>query len=212
VVAVGCTLAIGRAPVEDGGVTRAPEDDVAGLVERARGGDRGAFGALYERFAALVHGLLLARVAPGEVRDLAQDVFLAALRSLPELREPGRFGAWLAEIARSRATDHARRRASAAEAAGELDERAGRAPAPDAGDAEQAAWVLAEVRRLPEAYRETLVLRLVEGMSGPEIAARCGMTPGSVRVNLHRGMALLRQRLAAADPDGAASERREARG
>ena len=51
------------------------------------------------------------------------------------------------------------------------------------------------IRSLPEAYRETLVLRLVEGMNGPEIAARTGLTPASVRVNLHRGMKLLRRKL-----------------
>jgi RNA polymerase sigma-70 factor (ECF subfamily) len=51
------------------------------------------------------------------------------------------------------------------------------------------------VRSLPDAYRETLVLRLVEGMTGPEIATRTGLTPASVRVNLHRGMKLLREKL-----------------
>jgi RNA polymerase sigma-70 factor (ECF subfamily) len=55
--------------------------------------------------------------------------------------------------------------------------------------------ILALIRRLPEAYRETLVLRFVEGMTGPEIAARTGLTPASVRVNLHRGMKLLRQKM-----------------
>ena len=53
------------------------------------------------------------------------------------------------------------------------------------------------VKSLPEAYRETLVLRLVEGLSGPEIAERTGLTPASVRVNLHRGMKLLREKLGA---------------
>jgi RNA polymerase sigma-70 factor (ECF subfamily) len=43
--------------------------------------------------------------------------------------------------------------------------------------------------------REPLVLRLVEGMTGPEIAAQVGLEPGSVRVNLHRGMKLLREKL-----------------
>jgi RNA polymerase sigma-70 factor (ECF subfamily) len=60
---------------------------------------------------------------------------------------------------------------------------------------EEAWFVLAEVRRLPEAYRETLVLRFVEGLTGPEIAELTGLTPGSVRVNLHRGVELLRARL-----------------
>jgi RNA polymerase sigma-70 factor (ECF subfamily) len=59
----------------------------------------------------------------------------------------------------------------------------------------EAMAVLAIIRTLPEAYRETLVLRLVEGMTGPEISTRTGLTPASVRVNLHRGMKLLRKRL-----------------
>jgi RNA polymerase sigma-70 factor (ECF subfamily) len=55
--------------------------------------------------------------------------------------------------------------------------------------------ILELIRGLPEAYRETLVLRLVEGMTGPEIAERTGLTPASVRVNLHRGMKQLREKL-----------------
>jgi RNA polymerase sigma-70 factor (ECF subfamily) len=55
--------------------------------------------------------------------------------------------------------------------------------------------VLAIIQRLPESYREPLVLRLVEGMTGPEIAARTGLAPDSVRVNLCRGMKLLRDQL-----------------
>jgi len=55
--------------------------------------------------------------------------------------------------------------------------------------------ILELIRDLPEAYRETLVLRLVEGMTGPEIAERTGLTPASVRVNLHRGMKQLREKL-----------------
>jgi RNA polymerase sigma-70 factor (ECF subfamily) len=63
------------------------------------------------------------------------------------------------------------------------------------GKDEEARLLLTEVRRLPEAYRETLVLRFVEGLTGPEIAELTGLTPGSVRVNLHRGVELLRARL-----------------
>ncbi len=58
--------------------------------------------------------------------------------------------------------------------------------------------ILDLIRKLPEAYRETLVLRFVEGMTGPEIAERTGLTPASVRVNLHRGMKILRERLGSA--------------
>lgn len=59
----------------------------------------------------------------------------------------------------------------------------------------EAARALRAIRELPDTYRETLIMRLVEGLSGPEIAERTGMTPDSVRVHLHRGMKLLRERL-----------------
>ena len=61
---------------------------------------------------------------------------------------------------------------------------------------QEAAMTLAVLRTLPETYREPLMLRLVEGMTGPEIALRMGLTHGSVRVNLHRGMQMLREKLA----------------
>ncbi len=62
-------------------------------------------------------------------------------------------------------------------------------------EAQEAAVILAVVRTLPDAYREPLILRLVEGLTGPEIAARTGLTHGSVRVNLCRGMQMLREKL-----------------
>ena len=76
-----------------------------------------------------------------------------------------------------------------------LSEEEVEGPVSDGVQEREAAAILEVVRSLPEAYRETLILRLVEGMTGPEIAARTGLTPGSVRVNLHRGMQQLREKL-----------------
>jgi RNA polymerase sigma-70 factor (ECF subfamily) len=163
--------------------------DDGDLVRLAQTGDQDAFGRLYERYARLVHGLLLARVPRSDVDDLVQDVFLAAWNRLPTLREPGAFGGWVTVIARNRATDFHRRSPETVELPGDL-------PARDAtAERTEALRLLDIVRTLPEAYRETLVLRLVEGLTGPEIAERTGLTPASVRVNLHRGMKLLRERL-----------------
>ena len=67
-------------------------------------------------------------------------------------------------------------------------------PAPALRSSE-VAQVVAALRALPDAYRETMILRLVEGLTGPEIAEQTGLAAGSVRVNLHRGMKLLRERL-----------------
>lgn len=163
-------------------------DDV--LVRASRDGDRSAFGRLYTRYSRMVHAIVLSRVPPGEADDLVQDVFVAALRQLHALRDERAFGGWLATIARNRANGWHR---GAVETAELPDELAARSTSQD--DEEDARRALAAVRVLPEAYRETLMMRLVEGMTGPEIAARTGLTPESVRVNLHRGMKLLREAL-----------------
>ena len=159
------------------------------LVRAAREGDEGAFSRLYDRYARVVHGLLMARVARDDVDDLVQDVFLTAWRRLDDLRDPAAFGGWLAMIARNRATDFHRRTTEHVELPANLESRGA------ASERAEANAALAAIRALPEAYRETLVLRLVEGLTGPEIAERTGLTPASVRVNLHRGMKLLRTAL-----------------
>jgi RNA polymerase sigma-70 factor (ECF subfamily) len=173
-------------------LTRFPAGQAAedgSLVRSARAGDESAFARLYDRYGRVVHGVLLARMNREDVEDLVQDVFLTAWKRLGDLRDPAAFGAWIAAIARNRAAD-ARRRAP------ELVELPADLPAPGgASDEAEANAALAAIRELPGAYRETLVLRLVEGLTGPEIADRTGLTPASVRVNLHRGMNLLRGKL-----------------
>jgi RNA polymerase sigma-70 factor, ECF subfamily len=166
-----------------------PATEDGRLVSAARDGDRSAFERLYDRYARVVHGLLLARARAEDVEDLVQEVFLTAWRRLDRLRDPAAFGGWLMMIARNRATDLHRRHVEHVELPDTLT--ATSAPAATA----EARAALEAIRRLPDAYRETLVLRLVEGLTGPEIAERTGMTPASVRVNLHRGMKLLREKL-----------------
>ena len=159
------------------------------LVEAARRGDQEAFARLYKLYAPMVHGVLLARVPWAEVDDLVQDVFLTVHRRLETLRDSNAFGGWVAMIARNRAMDFHRRSRKTEELHEEIAEQTRSEANADA------ARVLGVLKELPEAYRETLVLRLVEGMTGPEIAERTGLTPASVRVNLHRGMKLLREKL-----------------
>ncbi len=165
----------------------APAPDEMRWIARARGGDRRAFGRLYRRHVRLVHGIVLSRLPIADVPDVVQEVFTRALDRLSTLEEGAPFGPWIAAIARNRATDHLRLRRPSVP----WDEglRASPAHAPEAHEA------LRMILELPPTYRETMVLRLVEGMKGPEIAKRTGLTPGSVRVKLCRGMKLLRERL-----------------
>lgn len=168
----------------------APAGD-AELVARVRGGDTEAFGELHHRYKRLVHGILLARAPARDADDLVQEVFVSALERLDGLRQPERFGPWISQIARNRATDHLRRRKTVVPLPDDLARPARRSA--------ELAEALAALKALPDTYRETMILRLVEGLTGPEIAERTGMTHGSVRVNLHRGMRLLRERLGAGE-------------
>src|SRR5688500_17132969 len=157
------------------------------LVTAALAGDRDGFGRLYKLYAPLIHGILLARVPRAEVDDLVQDIFMHAFKKLDTLRDRAAFGPWIAMIARNRAIDFHRRTRETVE----ITDDVGSSNTSDS----RANEILERLRSLPDAYGETLVLRLVEGMTGPEIATRTGLTPASVRVNLHRGMKLLREKL-----------------
>src|SRR5712671_2858728 len=126
------------------------------LVKAVLEGDRNVFGRLYDLYAPLVHGILLARVPRAEVDDLVQDIFLHALKKLHTLRDSAAFGPWIAMIARNRAMDFYRRSRETVEVTDDLRS--------SDTSATKATEILDMIRGLPEAYRETLVLRLVEGM------------------------------------------------
>jgi RNA polymerase sigma-70 factor (ECF subfamily) len=164
------------------------EAALAATIRAVAEGDGDAFARLYGDYVRMVHAILLGRIPRRDVDDLVQVVFLTAYTRIRELRDAAAFGGWIAAIARNRATDYLRQTREAIALPDEL-------PGGDRIEADTFA-VLEIVRQLPEAYRDTLLMRLVEGMSGSEIAERSGLTPASVRVNLHRGMKLLRERWA----------------
>ncbi len=177
-----------------------PDATLPDLVDAARRGDRAAMRALYERFAPAVHGCLLAHVRPQDAEDLLHDTFASAFARLATLREPAAFPGWLLRIARNLAVDHLRAPRTSEDG---LAEAPSPAASPDA--VAEARRVLAALARIPERLREVLAMRLVEGMSGPEIADATGLTHGTVRVYLHAGMQQLRALLAdAAEAPGRA--------
>ncbi len=171
-----------------------PPLEIARHVQEARRGSQAAFAWLYRTFAPLVHAIHLGVTTRARAEELTQETFVIAFGRLQQLREPARFGPWLAMIARrNRPTGNGEELNLA-----DFDDPPWAGPGPDA--MAQASEALHAIRRLPEAYRDTLILRLVEGLSGPEIAALTGLTPQSVRVNLHRGMGRLRHALGIASP------------
>jgi RNA polymerase sigma-70 factor (ECF subfamily) len=169
------------------GVAIEPPRLEARLVDRIREGDEDAFNELYRMFAPMVHGIILARVGADNADDILQEVFISAFRNIHSLRDKNAVGGWLAMIARNRSVEMLRTSKPLIELSEELEEKS--RPKNEANE------ILSAIRTLPNAYKETLVLRLVEGMTGPEIARATGLAPESVRVNLHRGMKMLRQKL-----------------
>ncbi|HEV7425630.1 MAG TPA: sigma-70 family RNA polymerase sigma factor [Thermoanaerobaculia bacterium] len=166
----------------------------ADLVRAAQAGDVAAFEQLYAKYVRVVHAILIGRLPPADADDVAQNVFITAYTKLQSLREPAAFAGWIARSARNAAEDHRRKMSDAIQLEDAYITRETQS------DDAEATRALDAIRALPETYRETLTMRLVEGMSGPEISARTGLTPGSVRVNLHRGMQLLRGALGGSTP------------
>ncbi len=170
-------------------------------VAAARKGDHDAFKALHGHFGKLVHAIVISRVPAADASDLVQDVFLLVFQKLGSLEDDQAFPGWLTQLARNRASRH-HRDAHTTESLDDAPQQA----APDRSGAPDARKVLLALQKMPEAYAETLAMRLIEGMTGPEIAERTGLTAGSVRVNLHRGMALLREKLGLAPSEVSSDE------
>jgi RNA polymerase sigma-70 factor (ECF subfamily) len=139
----------------------------------------------------MVRAIARLALSGDETADVVQEAFLRALGQLKTLRRADAFGPWLATIARNVVRDVERQRWGLSPSADEPSRPGTQHEEMEARAARRA------VQSLPKAYRETVVMRLVQGMTGREIAARTGLSVGSVRVNLHRGIRLLRQRLEA---------------
>jgi uncharacterized protein len=160
------------------------------LVTRARKGDAAAFAELHDRHAPRARALVRSLLPPADAEDVTQDALIAAFVGLDRLREPGRFGSWLYAIASNLARMRLRRPSPPVVHA---------VPAPTADEMlernERASLVRAALGTLGERDREVLVLHYFEGLECREIAARRGLSPGAVRVRLHRARAALRDEL-----------------
>lgn len=173
------------------------------LVADAQRGDRAAFEELVRRSSRLVFARLYLETGDThQAEDLLQETLLIAFRSLSQLTEPAKFRTWLLKIAQNTAIDAARRnsrqkRGSGATASKDVGLLA--AHGPSAEDAavqhEMRQKVLSVLRGLPEEYRLPLTLRYVAGADYQAIQLQMGLTNGSLRGLLHRGLQMLRDEL-----------------
>ena len=176
---------------------RGPLDE---LVDRARSGDEGALGELYRLLQPGLLGFLRA-LAPDAAEDLAADAWVQAAGCLGGFTDDGAgFRRLLFTIARRRVADHhrarRRRRTVPVDAAGLAGLRAPDDPAATVVDLDAGrAAVERIVGLLPPAQAEVVVLRVVSGLSVPEVAAVVGRSPAAVSVLLSRALRRLADRL-----------------
>jgi RNA polymerase sigma-70 factor (ECF subfamily) len=166
------------------------------LVERARGGDAGAYGTLVERHQARMFATLRKMTGDSDLAmDLTQDAFVRGWQRLGEFQGRSAFSTWLYRIAVRLAYDsmeRERRRPSA----GQDREVADPGPGPDQdlqrrADAEVLERRIAE---LPEIQRAVVILRTYDELPYREIAEILGTTETSARVSYHYALAKLRGR------------------
>jgi RNA polymerase sigma factor (sigma-70 family) len=157
------------------------------LLEASRRGEREAFGALIERYQRVVCAVSYSRTGDRALsEDVAQDTFIAAWRQLDRLREPRRLRSWLCGIARNLARK-ARRRAEREAPLERAIVFQGANPFDQAAEAESERVVRDALSRVPETYRDELVLYYGEQRSMRDVAAELGLTEAAALQRLARG-------------------------
>jgi RNA polymerase sigma-70 factor, ECF subfamily len=180
-------------------------DGDADLLRRMAAGDEAALGALYDRWAPLVHSVVLRVVGDADdAEELVEETFWQAWRQAGRYdASRGGISGWLVVIARSRALDRVRLRGwQRAGAASGLDGAAAAEPVVDvAGPLDAAAQdetrrlVRAALEKLPVEQRETVEMAYFRGMSQTEIAAATGQPLGTVKTRARLALQKLREAL-----------------
>jgi RNA polymerase sigma-70 factor (ECF subfamily) len=181
--------------------------EITALVERARVGDREAYGELVERFQPTVYALALARLRnPAEAQELAQEVFLHGMKKLPQLRDAQCFAGWLRQITVRMAINKLTRRGPFQGVEPEVLEQAeaaGVTPLDEMVRAEQRAELRAALARLKPLDRSTLVAFYLRGRSLKQMSREFETPVGTIKRRLHVARNRLRKYL----EGGAAAQR-----
>jgi RNA polymerase sigma-70 factor (ECF subfamily) len=178
--------------------------DVIVLIERAQAGDRQAYGELVERFQGSVYAMALARVRdPLEAQELAQDVFVHAMRKLPQLRDPRCFAGWLRRITARMAINRLTRRGPLFGADPELLATVAdhdRTAEDRAETGEAIGQLKVGLARLKTLDRLTLEAFYLRGRSLKQMAREFEVPTGTIKRRLHVARQRLKEELEAIDP------------
>lgn len=176
----------------------------ADLVAQSLAGSREAFTAIVARYQSLICSINYSATGNlNQSEDLAQETFLAAWKDLPKLREPSRLRAWLCRISRNLACDSLRAQGREPSHHAESLDLAENAPAPEplpierAMSREEQDILWRAIERIPETYREALVLFYRQGQSVQAVARNLDLTEDAAKQRLSRGRKLLQEQVLA---------------
>jgi RNA polymerase sigma factor (sigma-70 family) len=184
--------------------TKASGNSDAELVEWTLAGDRAAFATIVKRYQSLVCSITYSATGSLSLsEDLAQETFLAAWRQLSELREPTRLRSWLCGITRFLVGKEYRRQGReplhAAESLDAIEEPLSleASPASQAVSQEEETILWRALERIPDTYREPLILFYREEKSIERVAAELELSEDAVKQRLSRGRKLLHEEVIA---------------
>ncbi len=175
----------------------ANHETVGQWIDRSRRGDRDAFACLVRQYQGMVSGVALSRT--GDVHqseDLAQETFLLAWQKLAELDDVEKFPGWICSIARNLARNAVRKKSETERTGTPLEaESTSTNPMESLIAAEQNALVGAALQKIPENYRESLILFYRGEQSTKQIADALDITEEAARQRLSRARKFLRKEL-----------------
>jgi RNA polymerase sigma-70 factor (ECF subfamily) len=171
----------------------ATRERMIALVELARGGDKEAFGLLFDHYHPSVYRFIYYRTRSQTLaEDLASETFFRALRSMNNFRWQGRdFGAWLMTIARNLCSDHFKAGKTRLEYATEdmsLHDDVTEGPETTVLAQLTNEVLLTSLQQLPKEQQECLIMRFLQGMSIADTAKVLGRTEGAIKQLQLRGV------------------------
>jgi RNA polymerase sigma-70 factor (ECF subfamily) len=190
-------------------------NEVYELVERARAGDRTAYGELVVRFQPSVYALALARLRnPSEAQELTQEVFIHGMTKLEQLRDANCFAGWLRQITVRMAINRLTRRAPLQGAEQEVLQNTAaeeETPLDELVRAEACAELQRGLERLKPVDRDTLVAFYIRGRSLKQMSREFETPVGTIKRRLHVARNRLRVQMEKAREGGKARGRRKGR-
>lgn len=180
------------------------ESSDADLVAQSLAGSRDAFGGIVARYQSLVCSITYSATGNlNQSEDLAQETFITAWKELGRLREPAKLRPWLCRISRNLTFDALKQQGREPSYDAEIldDMPESRAPEPLPGEQaiskEEQEILWRSIERIPEIYREPLILFYREHQSIQAVAENLELSEDTVKQRLSRGRKLLQEEVLA---------------